>query len=273
MIVLVSRFSASASEILAGALQDYGRAVIVGDSSTFGKGTVQNVLPLARAMDRSGLAYTYDPGALKVTIRKFYRPSGASTQLRGVASDIVLPSTSDFKDVSEGALKDPLKWDTIPAARFETVNKVQPYVAMLRDRSAKRVSSEKGFALLADEIARVKKSVDGSSVSLNEGERRKELAQSKARREERERESKKLRASRPTTYEITVKNSAAPGLPAPLSAKAATGTGAQASASNDDLEGATSSHASPADDVILNEGLRILSDYVGALDAKHTTAN
>ena len=91
--LLTSRFSASATEILAGALQDYGRALVVGDPSTFGKGTVQNILPLARLMDQVGLAHDYDPGALKVTTSKFYRPSGASTQLRGVASDIVIPST------------------------------------------------------------------------------------------------------------------------------------------------------------------------------------
>jgi carboxyl-terminal processing protease len=269
LIVLVSRFSASASEILAGALQDYGRAVLVGDSSTFGKGTVQNVLPLARAMDRSGLAYTYDPGALKVTIRKFYRPSGASTQLRGVASDIVLPSTSDFKDVSEGSLKDPLTWDSVPAARFEAVNRVQPYLTALRERSSKRVATDKAFALLADEIARVKKSVDGTSVSLNEAERRKEVAQAKARKEERERESRKLRATRPATYEITVKNSGNPGLPAPLPAPPPEKASKSSSAANDDLEGGpTGAGHAPADDVIMNEGLRILADYVGLLDPK-----
>ncbi len=85
LVLLTSRFSASATEILAGALQDYGRAVVVGDTSTFGKGTVQNIMPLAPIMDRFRLAHAYDPGVLKVTISKFYRPSGASTQLRGVA--------------------------------------------------------------------------------------------------------------------------------------------------------------------------------------------
>ena len=119
LVLLTSRFSASASEILAGALQDYGRAIVVGDSSTFGKGTVQNIVPLAPFMDQVGLAHAYDPGALKITTSKFYRPSGASTQLRGVASDIVLPSTSDFSDVSEASLKDPLPWDVVPAAPFE----------------------------------------------------------------------------------------------------------------------------------------------------------
>jgi len=118
LVVMTSRFSASASEIVAGALQDYGRALVIGDSSTFGKGTVQSVLPLAGIMDQNALGHAYDPGALKVTIRKFYRPSGASTQLRGVSADIVLPSTSDFADISESALKDPLPWDTVAAASY-----------------------------------------------------------------------------------------------------------------------------------------------------------
>jgi carboxyl-terminal processing protease len=265
MIVLTSRFSASASEILAGALQDYGRAVVVGDSATFGKGTVQNVLPLARAMERSGLAYAYDPGALKVTIRKFYRPSGASTQLRGVASDIVLPSPSDFSDVSESALKDPLSWDTIPAARFEPVNRVQAYVPTLRERSSHRVTGDKSFAFLSEEIARVKKSISGTSISLNEAERRKEIAQNKARREAREKESKLLRAARPTTYEITLKNAAAPGLPAPGHAESSETARAETNAAKDDVEG-VSGH-SATDDIILNEGLLILADYVGLLQA------
>src|SRR5699024_6634726 len=87
LIVLTSRFSASASEILAGALQDYGRALIVGDSSTHGKGTVQSLLQLAPIMSQNGLFTSSNPGALKVTILKFYRASGASTQLKGVVPD------------------------------------------------------------------------------------------------------------------------------------------------------------------------------------------
>jgi carboxyl-terminal processing protease len=114
LIVLTSRFSASASEILAGALQDYGRALIVGDKSTFGKGTVQTVVPLANIHGSEPDCALRDPGALKVTIRKFYRPSGASTQLKGVAADIVLPSLSGrCHDVGEVELKDPLPWDRI----------------------------------------------------------------------------------------------------------------------------------------------------------------
>src|SRR4026208_1804927 len=101
MIVLPSRFSASASEILAGALQDYGRAVIVGDASTHGKGTVQSVNQLANWL-RLPPNTTNDPGALKLTIKKFYRPSGVSTQLKGVVPDIILPSVfNESKDIGE----------------------------------------------------------------------------------------------------------------------------------------------------------------------------
>ena len=113
LVVLTSRFSASASEIVAGALQDYGRAVVVGDPSTFGKGTVQTIVPLGAVMDQAGLAHAFDPGALKVTISKFYRPSGASTELRGVASDIIIAAASGLLPVGEDKLDDPLPWDTI----------------------------------------------------------------------------------------------------------------------------------------------------------------
>src|SRR5439155_19398071 len=106
LIVLTSKFSASASEIVAGALQDYGRALIVGDASTHGKGTVQSVNPLAPHMHLStAILLTNDPGALKLTIKKFYLPSGASTQLKGVVPDIVLPSVfNDAKEFGESAL-------------------------------------------------------------------------------------------------------------------------------------------------------------------------
>ena len=109
LMVLTSRGSASASEIVAGALQDYGRALIVGDASTHGKGTVQSVnqlRPLIRIADKS---LTNDPGALKLTIKEFFRPSGHSTQLQGVIPDIVLPSVaSESKDIGESALDNPL---------------------------------------------------------------------------------------------------------------------------------------------------------------------
>ena len=117
LVVLTSHLSASASEILAGALQDYGRAIVVGDASTFGKGTVQSMLQLSDVMRRVGLPVHGDPGELKLTVRKFYRPGGASTQLKGVSSDIVLPSPTAVLKVGESEMHDPLPWDKVSPAR------------------------------------------------------------------------------------------------------------------------------------------------------------
>src|SRR5437667_1879858 len=117
LIVLTSRQSASASEIFAAALQDYGRAVIVGDKNTFGKGTVQTILPIGRFTSLLG-SRSDDDGELKLTIQKFYRVAGGSTQLHGVASDIVLPTLTDLPEFGEGALKNCLPYDEVPKARF-----------------------------------------------------------------------------------------------------------------------------------------------------------
>ena len=215
LIVLTSRFSASASEILAGALQDYGRALIVGDKSTFGKGTVQTVVPLARLMDQNHLAHSVDPGALKVTIRKFYRPSGASTQLKGVAADIALPSLSDAADVGEAELKDPLPWDRVPPSDFAREDHVSAFRPELQAQSAARVAGDKDFAYLGEDIAQLKKSLAAKTVDLNEADRRKEKEEAKAREEARKRERAARKESPPTTYNITLENAGQPGLPAP----------------------------------------------------------
>ncbi|HTB61466.1 MAG TPA: carboxy terminal-processing peptidase [Polyangia bacterium] len=263
LILLTSRFSASASEILAGALQDYGRAIVVGDSSTFGKGTVQNILPLAPYMDQVGLGHAFDPGALKITTSKFYRPSGASTQLRGVAADVVLPSTSDFSDVSEASLKDPLPWDVVPPASYERLDRTKPYVVALRERSDRRRATEKPFADLQNDVASLKKDLATKSVSLNEAERRQEISQSKAREAELARDERALQANAPTTYEITLKNASSPGLPSPLAStdqaatKAAPGPTSALAALGDEMKG-----RSTTQDLILDEGVRILADYV-----------
>lgn len=260
LVLLTSRFSASASEILTGALQDYERALVVGDSSTFGKGTVQSVLPLARVMDEAGLSHGYDPGALKVTIQKFYRPSGASTQLRGVASDVILPSTSDFSDVSEAALKNPLPWDTVPPAVHDRFNRVAPFVPRLRESSSQRIATDPSFTFLAKDIAALRKNLATKTISLNEAERRAELAETKARESEREQQSKALRASAPTSYDVTLANAAAPGL-SPSAAP-------EAPKSPPGKHGLRARKADLAatDDILLNETQRILADYVGLLN-------
>lgn len=257
LVLLTSRFSASATEILAGALQDYGRALVVGDPSTFGKGTVQNIIPLAGLMDRVGLAHDYDPGALKVTTNKFYRPSGASTQLRGVASDIVIPSATDLAEVSESTLKDPLPWDVVPPKPHESLGRVQPYVSVLRERSARRIATNEAFGYLEADMTRLRKSEDAKSVSLNEAERRLELAQDEAHRKD---EARAVETVRPPTYEITLENLSSPGLPPRVVFP--TATEAHAGASSSDDADATST---PADDLVLNEGERILADYVRLL--------
>ena len=264
LVLLTSRFSASASEIMTGALQDYGRALVVGDTSTFGKGTVQTILQLARVMDQSGLSHAYDPGALKVTIRKFYRPGGASTQLKGVASDIVLPSASDFADVSESSLKDPLPWDSVRPTLFDRQNRVTPHVDALRAKSAKRVGSDEEFSYLRDEVRRMQKSLAAKSVSLNEADRRKEMAESTARKAAHDRKLAALHPKRPTVYELTVDEAAAAGLPPashwvdpPKTASGDTKDPAVASA-----ESKPPGNRAIMPDASLDEGTRILADYV-----------
>jgi len=261
LVLLTSRFSASASEILAGALQDYGRALVVGDSSTFGKGTVQSVLPLARIMDQSGLPHSYDPGALKITIRKFYRPGGSSTQIRGVESNIVLPSTTDFSAVSESAMKDPLPWDSVPPAPHPREDRVVPYLDALRQKSVQRISAGQDFAYLAEDIVRLKKNLATKTISLNEAERRKELAEQKTRQAEREKERATRPTQKPTSYEITLKNAGTPGLPPAVSASVTPPAPAKGAAATSGTAKTPSTEA-PGDDIILNETQQILADYV-----------
>ncbi len=230
LIVLTSRFSASASEILAGALQDYGRALVVGDSSTHGKGTVQQVLPLKEPLLRlmalqrpenlgnlSKLLLTNDPGALKLTIKKFYRASGGSTQLKGVVPDIVLPSVfSEAKEIGESALENPLSFDTIDKAKYDHLNLVGPYLTDLRRLSAQRVASDKEFSYIREDIDIYKKKSAEKTVSLNEKQRLKEKEEDDARAKARDKE-RLARAETPEKiYEISLKQALLPGLPAPV---------------------------------------------------------
>lgn len=212
LTVLTSRFSASASEILAGALQDHDRAVIVGDTATHGKGTVQTVqelgLYLGRTVDK--------PGAAKITIRKFYRPSGASTQLKGVVPDIVLPSVVSYMDVGESSLDNALAWDTISPASFQKANRITPYLPELSKRSSARVASDRDFDYVREDIQRFQKAQAEKTVSLNENARRAEIAENKSRLEARKKELASRKEQLPTTWEITLKNVDLPGLPAPM---------------------------------------------------------
>src|SRR5215510_8335885 len=259
LVVLTSRFSASASEILAGALQDYGRAIIVGDPSTFGKGTVQTILPLASVMRHEGLMPAEDPGALKTTISKFYRPSGKSTQIEGVKSDIVLPSLSDLPEISEKEMPNPLPWDTVPSAIFANDDRVSPYLATLRGSSAERVAKDPDFIELQKDREEFRKRRETKSISLNESERRLEKAELDARIAARKKERAARVAAQPPTYEITLKNVDQAGLgdalkdPKPLS---------KAALELPSIDGDQKNDADVADDIILREAENILVDYI-----------
>ncbi|HRI14440.1 MAG TPA: carboxy terminal-processing peptidase [Verrucomicrobiota bacterium] len=211
MVVLTSRLSASASEILAAALQDHDRAVIVGDNSTHGKGSVQTVQELAAVVPD-----VKDPGAAKVTIRKFYRPSGASTQLKGVVPDVVLPSVENQMDIGESSLENALEWDTIAPSKFGKDGEISRLIPDLNKRATTRVSADRDFDYIREDVERYRKAKAEKSVSLNESTRRAEIAENKARAEARKKEQSSRPGPTPTHWEITLKNVDQPGLPAAM---------------------------------------------------------
>ncbi|MCB9228720.1 MAG: carboxy terminal-processing peptidase [Deltaproteobacteria bacterium] len=178
LVLLIDRQSASASEILAGAIQDYGRGILVGDSHTFGKGTVQNLNDL-------------DPklGAIKITISKFYRPSGASTQLRGVDADIILPSLFDHYEIGEKHYDFALPWEKVDAVQSPQFNLVKPYLSELKLASMSRIKHDKKFIEVHEAIDKfVSEKEERMRVSLKEpGKEEKE----KEEKEKKELEEKK----------------------------------------------------------------------------------
>src|ERR1700758_1577714 len=181
LAVLVDRMSASASEIFAGAIQDYHRGLIIGQT-TFGKGTVQNLVPLDR--------WSREPvnGQLTVTIGKFYRVTGESTQHRGVEPDIPLASVLDTKEVGESALESSLPWDRIAGVPFKTstVAATEPSVALLASAEDVRAQHDPDYRWLVSDIAAIDNLREQHSVSLNLKLRREERAREEKERLERE---------------------------------------------------------------------------------------
>jgi carboxyl-terminal processing protease len=173
LVVLTSRASASASEILAAALQDFSRAVIVGEKSTFGKGTVQSITELAQYMP--GALRTFKPGALKLTIQKFYRISGGSTQHRGVIPDISLPALDDLMDIAETSLPDALPYDEIAPLGHPSMGLVTPSkLADLKEASAARIAASPEFSYVQEDMEVYKSQKDEKIFSLNENKRLRE---------------------------------------------------------------------------------------------------
>ncbi|QVM92729.1 carboxy terminal-processing peptidase [Pseudomonas entomophila] len=158
LALLVNRLSASASEIFAGAMQDYHRALIIG-GQTFGKGTVQTIQPL-------------NHGELKLTLAKFYRVSGQSTQHQGVLPDIAYPSIIDTKEIGESALPEAMPWDTIRPVVKPASDPFKPFLAQLKAQHDARSDKDAEFVYIRDRLALTQKLMNEKTVSLNEQERR-----------------------------------------------------------------------------------------------------
>ncbi|TWU09199.1 Tail-specific protease precursor [Symmachiella macrocystis] len=183
LMVITNRLSASASEIFAGVIKDYKRGILVGDTTTHGKGTVQSVRPV----DTEFRLNKSEPtgGALKITIQQFYRVNGDSTQNRGVTTDVSLPSLIDHFDIGESFLDNALEFDQVSPANYAATAAVNPeIISALKKDSQKRVLADKGFQRDERVINRYLKRKNRKTVSLNEEEMRRERDESKADKDE-----------------------------------------------------------------------------------------
>ena len=261
LIVLCNRLSASASEIFAAALQDYGRAVIVGDANTFGKGTVQTMLEIGRFIPFLG-SDTNDAGALKLTIQKFYRVAGGSTQLKGVVSDIHLPSLYDHPDLGESSLKGPMPYDEVDPVPFDKWDRMLP-IKELKLRSGARVATDREFRYITEDLNRIKQRLADNTISLNEKARRDELAEDKDRKQKRTAEREKHKTPEQKVFAVTLDNVDKPDLQPAKNEKISAALDEDAAA-----EDATSDEEKidekkkPAIDPVRNEALNILSDFI-----------
>lgn len=183
LVVLVNLFSASASEILAAALQDYGRAVIVGGKHTHGKGSVQTIIDMNENIPLLHLQRYDDLGALKVTIQKFYRINGGSTQYRGVEPDIVLPSLFGHLKSGEQYLDYSLPWDHVEPVPYTPYIKDDLKLEKIRKNSSERVKKDEGLTIIAEEALKSMARIEETSVSLKLEDMEKERAESNTARE------------------------------------------------------------------------------------------
>ncbi len=265
MIVLMNRLSASASEIFAAALQDYGRAVIVGDEKSFGKGTVQTMLDIGRFMPFFSLGGS-EAGALKLTINKFYRVRGGSTQLEGVKSDIVLPSITDNPEIGENALPNPLPYDEVAPEKIAFSGDVNGLLLdTLRDRSAARIVEDEEFKYLQGDLARLQAKIESNAISLNLDERQLEIDEGNDRKEKRKAERAERGPAFPAkAYEVTLENAGADGLTSVAFDRKKDRQMFDPDADDEDEE--------VFPDAIRNEALRIATDMVELRDEKKTAA-
>jgi carboxyl-terminal processing protease len=165
VVVLVNELSASASEIFAAAMQDYGRAIIIGGNQTYGKGTVQSVIPINNFYPN----YEKDLGAIKMTIQKFYRVNGGSTQIEGVYSDIAMPNKYSYMKFGERDLDGALVWDKVPQAKYTKTNSYENFSEVV-NKSKSRVASNPKFKLINEYAKWLKSNQENTSYSLNTAE-------------------------------------------------------------------------------------------------------
>lgn len=222
MALLVNRLSASASEIFAGAMQDYHRALILG-GQTFGKGTVQTIQPL-------------NHGELKLTLAKFYRVSGQSTQHQGVLPDIDYPSIIDTKEIGESALPEAMPWDTIRPAIKPASDPFKPFLAQLKARHDSRTAKDPEFAYIRDRLALSQQLMNEKTVSLNEADRRAQHADIEAKQLALENTRRKAKGEEPLK---------------------------ELKKEDEDTLAAEPDKTKPEDDAYLSETGRILLDYLG----------
>jgi|CXWL01.1.fsa_nt_gi carboxyl-terminal processing protease len=262
LTVLTSRGSASASEIFAAAIQDYGRGLVVGEKSTFGKGTVQSVLELNAYIPP---AYrSYKPGALKLTIQKFYRVSGGSTQHRGVIPDIHVPFYGDDSESTESSMKNALPYDEVEPAPFARLSERARLPTLLKNSSS-RIASSREFQWIKEDMARWEKQRKDKSTSLNENtrlaERKAEEDRQQARKKDRLARKEKPFASEDIT--LAILDGKAP------TTSTATAVSTTMPADDDDVG---YERAPDAPDAVLNEALRISADLAAGPTAADAQA-
>jgi len=258
VVVLMNRLSASASEIFAAALQDYGRAVIVGDERSFGKGTVQTVLELGRLMMPFGLSSS-EAGALKLTIQKFYRVKGGSTQLKGVESDIVLPSLTDNPEIGEGSLKNRLEYDEVAPVKIADAMSATPlFLDELRERSKSRVAQDAEFAYITEDASRLLERIQKNEVSLNFKTRKAEIAAEKTRKDQRKIDRQgRGEALNVAAYELTLDDLASPEL-----RSVAYNRKKDKALMEEVEEEAETKDEAPEPDPVRDEAIRIINDLI-----------
>jgi carboxyl-terminal processing protease len=249
--VLINRSSASASEIFAAAIQDYGRGLIIGEPS-FGKGTVQTMINLDQVAKNKKPQF----GELKMTIAQFFRINGGTTQLRGVTPDILFPAASNAEDFGESSFENALPWKQVKAANYSPSGDLKGRLPILLTRHTARVKKDQDFQYLQEDIDESRLLRKKNMVSLNEAERRKEWNAQEARLTSRE----SRRDTDKTTKEDAQGKELATG-----KGRAFRDDGLQADERNLAKELAAEKERKNAKDVFLNEAINILGDEVDAL--------